>query len=144
MDVQDDGNCFFRVVLYVCECGDQYRHGELRSKIADHVIVSGKQIFAFIIVSSEGNECFRKCVDALRQNGSCTGEDVILALYMLLPLLVAFYEPRHYVAVVPPGFKVTSSNIGQHDMVGSLKNVPRNGSTPAKDIQMAERLSARY
>jgi OTU domain-containing protein 5 len=121
VDVEGDGNCFFRALsssLY----GHQYQHAELRASVANFLSL---QADAAPVVD---RVALHKHATVVAKTGTWVGEDVILAaacnllrpihVYIAacnsspliyapsmvstdsLPLLLAFYEPGHYRSVV--------------------------------------------
>jgi hypothetical protein len=125
IDVQGDGNCFYRAVCHILH-GNDNLHAELRQELADYVIKSGS-LLGGLVSSSCNRELFAEYLQALRTDGESVGEEAIIALANMCqrevhiytayidplvyrpacgvvigdPVSLAFYEPGHYRAVVP-------------------------------------------
>ena len=126
MDVQGDGNCFFRAVS-VCVYGDQTHHISLHTSVARHIQVMGRPIFIRAGITDVDDVSLKKSAHAVEADGTWVGQDAILAtadylqrdvnIYVAssqfspvvhppvtckvtLPSInMAFYERGHYMAV---------------------------------------------
>ena len=124
VDVQGDGNCFYRAVSYLTT-GNEFSLPAIRQSIAD-IIEQRGNILGGLINSSRDN--FRNYICSLRTPGDYTyvGDETAIAtaelygrdvrIYSALaptqvykpngkptndqPLILAFCEPAHYMALV--------------------------------------------
>ncbi len=117
-----DGNCYYRAVC-VGVYGKQDAYASLRKSLADYVILQQKD------VSAVSSESLKRLAADIQMDGSWAGEDVILATanylrrplhvycasratspliyspdepfpFPVSPILLAFFEPGHFRAVV--------------------------------------------
>jgi OTU domain-containing protein 3 len=136
VNVQGDGNCWFRAVS-VNICGHENQHSELRRLIANHM----PRCKALRDLSGSDVETMRKCqqrASAMMRDKVWAGEDVILAaadylqrdihvfiaaeqasplvysagVTALPPVRIAFTEPGHYQAVLD--MDITRVSAGQY------------------------------
>ena len=77
MDVQRDGNCFFRAVS-VCVYGDQTHHISLRTSVARHIQVMDRPIFIRAGIT-DVDVSLKKSAHAVEADGTSVSQDAILA-----------------------------------------------------------------
>ena len=121
VDVAGDGNCYFRALSF-CIHGNQRSHASLRALIASHVKRQAET------AATEDKATLLKRAGDIATDRFWPGEDIVLATAFCLqraivvyvthgssspftyspltasskpPLTLAFFEPGHYMAVVP-------------------------------------------
>ncbi len=129
VDTIGDGNCFYRAISSSL-VGNQSQYMVLRHKIAQHLIDHGKYIFLCAGITSNNDESILKSAVNVRRDGTWAGEDILLVAADYLkrpihvynanikdspriylpsqpcsdaPVMIAFYEPGHYVYVTHSG-----------------------------------------